>query len=107
MESGQRNKLEFVSHLREFPLEVGDRSIIQVFLPIERRRTVVSEHLAWIVGMHGLCKAARFLEIGMRSLTPDQVSIRSIGNAARNGRLQSSANSEETFRGPFSGNELS
>ena len=56
--------------------------------------------------MHGLCKAPRFLEIRMRGFTPDQVSVWSVGNAACNGRLESSANSEETFGGPFAGDEL-
>ena len=42
----------------------------------------------------------------MRSLTPDQVGIRSVGEAARNGGVDAAANAEESFRGPFSGDEL-
>ena len=40
----------------------------------------------------------RFFQIRMRSLAPEQIRIRSIGQAARDGRLDSAPNAEETFR---------
>src|SRR5579862_8091096 len=40
VESGQRYELELVAHFTELLLEVRDRDVIQLFLPVERRRTV-------------------------------------------------------------------
>ena len=46
MEACQSYELEAVPHRTEFLLERGDRGIVEMPLPIERRRAVVGEQLA-------------------------------------------------------------
>src|SRR6185436_1559274 len=41
MESGQRDELEFVAHGAELALELGDRRVVEVAFPVERRRAVI------------------------------------------------------------------
>ena len=51
-------------------------------------------YFAWI----GLCKSARLLDVGMRSFAPDQVGVGRVGKAARNGRVETSADAEKSLR---------
>jgi hypothetical protein len=46
VEPGERDELEPVAHCREARLELGDRVVVQVALPVEGRRAVVGEQLA-------------------------------------------------------------
>ena len=46
VEAGQRDELELVAHRAELALELGDRRVVEVLLPVERRRAVVGEQLA-------------------------------------------------------------
>src|SRR6476660_4414915 len=46
VKSGERHELELVSHRPELALEARDRRAVEVTSPVERRRTVVGEHLA-------------------------------------------------------------
>ena len=46
MESSQGNKLELVTHLANLLLELGNGGIIQMSLPVEGWRAVVSQQLA-------------------------------------------------------------
>ena len=46
MEAGQRDELELVAHRAELALELGDRGVVELRLPVERRRAVVGQQLA-------------------------------------------------------------
>ena len=46
VEAGQRDELELVAHRAELALELRDRRVVEVLLPVERRRAVVREQLA-------------------------------------------------------------
>src|SRR5271165_946114 len=45
VEPGEGDELEAVPHRRQFLLELGDRRLVQLRPPVERRRAVVGEHL--------------------------------------------------------------
>ena len=83
VEAGQRDELELVAHRAEFALELGDGRVVQVLLPVERRRAVVRQHLAGELAMDGFGKVARERQVGLAGFAPDQVDIRRIGQAAR------------------------
>src|SRR3546814_2641231 len=59
MEAGQRDELELVAHGAQFALELGHRGVIQVFLPVERRRAVIGQQLARKLAMDGFGELAR------------------------------------------------
>src|SRR3546814_5153038 len=69
VEAGQRNELEFVAHGPKFALEFRDRGVVQVFLPVERRRAVISQHLAGKLPMDGFSNFAGIVPIGDRKST--------------------------------------
>src|SRR5690606_25594091 len=54
VEAGQRDELETIAHGAEFTLELGDGVVVQVLLPVERRRAVVCQHLARELAMNRL-----------------------------------------------------
>ena len=56
--------------------------------------------------MHGVGELARFVQVGMRSLAPDELDIRRVGKGPGNGGLDPAANSVEAFRSSFSGEEF-
>src|SRR5690606_26418697 len=49
VEAGQGDELELVPHVAELALELGDRRVVQVPLPVERGRAVVGEHLVRVL----------------------------------------------------------
>jgi hypothetical protein len=54
VEAGQRDELELVAHRAQLALELGDRRVVEVLLPVERRRAVVGEQLAGELGVDAL-----------------------------------------------------
>jgi len=46
VEPGQRDELEFVAHLAKLLLEISDGHVVELFLPVERRRAVVRQQFA-------------------------------------------------------------
>src|SRR5664279_3870705 len=101
METGQRDELELVAHLRERRLEARDVGIAELLLPVERRRAVVCQHLARELRMDGIGKTLRLFHVGFRGLTPDQIGIRRVGQAARDGRTVSYTDPDEAFARPL------
>src|SRR6185436_17044785 len=73
VETGERDELELVAHRTELTLEPADRRIVEVLLPVERRRAVVREHLARILRLDRLCEGLREIEIGLARLAPDEI----------------------------------
>src|SRR5215472_10881605 len=101
MEPRQRDKLEFVSHLGKLALEDSYRLAIELLPPVKRGRTVVGQHLAWELGMDSIGKAFRFVQVRLGCLTPDEITIRRIGEPACDSRIQPTMHAEEPFRRPF------
>src|ERR1700730_4441742 len=64
VEPCESDELEFVAHLAEFLLEVGDGDVVELFLPVERRRAIVGQEFAGEFRMNGVGKFPRFGEIG-------------------------------------------
>src|SRR5713226_1716941 len=46
MEPRQRDELELVPHFAQYLLEAGDSDVVELFLPVKRGRTVVSQEFA-------------------------------------------------------------
>src|SRR6266481_2004496 len=106
MEASQRNKLEFVAHFAEFLLEVGNSHIVELLLPVKRRRAVVREQLARELRVDGVGELARFGKVGCRGLAPKHVGIGRIRQAASNGCVDAAVELEEAFWCTLAVNEL-
>src|SRR5262245_44018818 len=63
VEAGERDELEAVAERAERVLEAGDRLVVEVELPVERRRAVVGEPLARVARVDRLGEAARLVEV--------------------------------------------
>jgi hypothetical protein len=63
VDTRQGNELVFVAHIRQLLLEAGDGFVIQIFLPVKRRRAVIGQQFARIFRMNGIGKAFRQLQI--------------------------------------------
>ncbi len=92
MESGEGDELEFVAHRAEFALEFRDGLVVEIFPPVERRRAIVGQHLVGILGVNRFGELARFAEMRFGGFAPDQVGIRSVGQAAGDGGSEAAAN---------------
>ena len=73
MPAGKRDELKLVAHLAEFLAEGLHGLVVEVGLPVERRRAVVGQQLIRILGMDCLGELLRLLQIRLRGLTPDHV----------------------------------
>src|SRR6185503_4159463 len=73
VETRQRYELELVTHSCQFALELRDGGIIQLALPVERRRAVISQHLPGELGADAFGKDPRLFQIGLSSLAPEHV----------------------------------
>src|SRR5688572_31154007 len=78
VEAGEGDELELVAHGAELTLELGDRLVVELLLPVEGRRTIVGEQLARMDRVNAFREAARFLEVRLRSFAPNQVGIRRV-----------------------------
>src|SRR5437667_7789968 len=74
--------------------------------PVERRGTVVREHLGRELGVHSVSEFLRFLQIGLRRFAPEEIGIWRIGDSARNGAFQPRSNSEKAFGSALSCQEF-
>ena len=93
----QGDELELVAHIRQLLLEAGNSFVVEVFLPVERRRAVISQQFARIFRVDGLCKATRQFQIRRGGFTPDQVSIWRIRQATADRLLNARMSTEEAF----------
>ena len=80
MDARQGDELVLVTHGTELALELGNRGIVQVLSPIERRRTVIGQHFAGMNLVHCLRKLTGKLQVGGPGFTPHQIGIVRIGN---------------------------
>src|SRR5689334_21890088 len=105
MESGQSNELELVSHFCEFPLEARDGCVVELSLPMERRRAVVRQQFTRKTRVNGLGETACLLEIRFRGFTPDQIGVRCVSQAADDRRIKAASKFEKSLGSPPSANE--
>ncbi len=99
VEAGQGNKLKFIAHGRQFPLEFVNGGVVQLGLPVEGRRAVIRQKFARMFGMDSLGKSAGLFEVGNRGLTPDHVRVRGISPSARNGGFHAVFDVEKSLGG--------
>ena len=104
--TGQGDELILVAHIRQLLLEAGNGFIIQLFLPVKRRRAVVGQQFARIFRVDRVGKALRQLKVRGRGFTPHQVGIGRVGQPAADGLFDTGMGTEETFAGTVAGNEL-
>src|SRR5215213_3245065 len=97
MKTGKRDELKLVTHQRKLFLKLRDRMVVKLLLPVERRRTVVRQQLAWILLVNRMRKTRGVFKVRFRSLAPDHVGVRRIGEPARDCLVQSRLDGEETF----------
>ena len=70
VEPGKRDELELVAHRAKLPLEPCHSRIVEVLLPVERRRAVVRKHLARILGVDRVGECLGELEVRLARLAP-------------------------------------
>ncbi len=97
VDAGQRDELVLVAHGAQFALELGDGRVVEVLLPVERRRAVVREQLARVLGMHGLGELAGEFQVRRAGLAPDQVRIFGIRHGSADGLVDALAGLVEAF----------
>src|SRR3981081_535587 len=105
METGQRDELEFIAYGAQFFLEPGDGGIVQLFLPVEGWRAVISQHLAGEFRMDRIGKLLRESQVRLAGLAPYQVDIRAIRQRPGNRLIKAGTDPEETFHRAFPGTE--
>ena len=105
MEAGQGNELELVAHGAEFFLEFGDGGIVEIFLPVEARRAVISQQLAREFGVNRFGELSREFQIGFAGFTPDKIGVGRIGQTAGDSLVDARAGFVESFNGALAGAE--
>ena len=105
VEAGQSNELELVAIRRDFFLEFGNRGVVQILLPVEAGRAVVSQQLAGELGVDGFGKFARKFQIRLAGFAPHQIGIRRVGQAATDRLRQAVPGFVEAFHGALTGAE--
>src|SRR5690606_28149299 len=105
VEARERNELELVPHRSELALELRDRVIVEVTLPVERRRAVVGEALARELAVDRFRELTSELEVGFAGLNPQQIGVRCECETASDGCRWSRVRAIEPFRGAVSREE--
>ena len=81
----------------QLALELCDRRVVEVLLPVEGGRAIVGEHLARMRPVHAFREALRLVEVRRRGLAPDEVAIGRVGDGAGDAGLQPVAQAVKTF----------
>jgi len=105
VDAGQGDELVLVAERRQFFLERSDGLVVEVLLPVERRRAVVGEQLARGGGLHGLGELAGEAEVRRAGLAPHQIGVRGVGDAAADGLFETILDAVEAFGGALAGKE--
>ena len=104
--TGEGDELEPVAQGTELLLELGNRVVVQVAFPVERRRAVVSQHLVGELGMDGLGELPGLVQVGGTGLAPDQIAMGRVGKPPADRCLHAGRRVEKALRGPLPGQEL-
>src|SRR5215471_13818161 len=86
MPSGQRDELILVAESTELLIEVGNCLVVEVLLPVERRRAIVGQEFAGELRMNGLCEFLCFRQVRSRCLEPEDIGVGTIGKRSGNCR---------------------
>src|SRR5471032_1351849 len=103
--AGQGDELVLVTHGGQLALELGDGRVVQVLLPVERRRAVVGQQLVRVFLLDRFGKAASFVQVRLGGFAPDQVGVRRVGQATGDRLVETGAHFIEAFLSPFAGYE--
>ena len=106
VEACEGDELELEAHGSEFLLELGDGRVVQVRLPVERRRAVVGEQLVRELAANRLGELLGDLEIRHAGLHPDEVGVRGVGLRTGDAGLDAVLDAEESFCGAGSVEEF-
>ena len=105
VEAGQRDELELEPHGAQLLLELGDGGVVEVLLPVERRRAVVGQQLVGELRLDALGELLRELQVRGAGLHPDQVGEGRVGLGAGDAGLQTVLDVVEALRGALAGDE--
>src|SRR5512134_2284627 len=105
MEPGERDELELVAHRAQLALELGDRRVIEVALPVERRRAVIRQHLLRVLPAYPFGEALRKAEIRRPGLAPHHVRVLGVRQSPGQGLVEPFARLVEALRGALAGDE--
>jgi hypothetical protein len=97
VEAGERDELEFVPHGAELALKAGDRRVVEMLLPIERRRAIVGKHLPREARVDTGGELSRLVKVRRRSFAPDEIGIRRVGEPPRDRHLDAALDSIEAL----------
>src|SRR6185312_15205472 len=75
VKAGKRDELELVAHCTELALEAGDRRVVEILLPVERRRAVVCKKLVRKLRVDRFGERLRECKIGLAGFAPDQIRV--------------------------------
>src|SRR6516162_2868114 len=105
VEARQRDELELESHCGKLLLELRDGAVVEVGLPVERRRAVVRQHRVGVGGLDRLGELLGHLEVRGAGLHPDQVGERRVSLRPRDAGLDAVLGPVETLTGALAGDE--
>jgi len=105
METSERDELELVTHGAQLFLELGNRRIVQVLLPVEGRRAVVGQQLVGVLLLDGFGEHLGLFEVRVGRFAPEQVGIGRVGQAAVDGLVEPRTGFVETFHSASTGQE--
>src|SRR5690349_12550635 len=105
METRQRDELKLVAHQSQLFLKLRNRALVELLLPVERRRKIVSQQLAGKLLVKSMRKTARVFEIRFRRLAPNDIRVRRVSECARDRLIQAGFNAEEAFSRALAGQE--
>ena len=105
VEAGERHELEFIAHLADALLECGDLLLAQLLAPVEGRRAVIGEQFARVLRMNRFGEPARFVDVRLGRLAPDEVGVRRVRQPAGNRLIEPFLNVIKSFRRPLAGEE--
>ena len=101
----QGDELIDIAERRQLLLKRRDGFVVQVFLPVERRRAVIRQQPARASILHALRELAREAQVRGAGLAPHQVGVRRVRRAARHRLLQAVLDPEESLRSALAGEE--
>src|SRR5204862_6125564 len=89
----------------QLALEFCGRRVVEILLPVERRRAVVGEHLVRMHLAQAAGGAAREVEVGRAGLAADEVGVLGVGDATRERLVEALARAVEAFGGSLAREE--
>ncbi len=105
VEAGEGDELELVTHAAKLVLEGGDLGLGELLTPVEGGRAVVGKELAGELRVDGRGEILGRGDAGLGGLAPDDIGVRSVGEAPGDGAVDPSADAIEAFDAALAGGE--